>query len=652
MASKTEHQIIIETFFKSKGIKITQKEIKALEKSLKKAQTASAKTSSSLKGLGGLATTAGLAFGAAEILSFAKDSIALAEEQARVESQLEAVITSTGGAAGLTADEVKRLASELQGITNFGDEATIAGQNLLLTFTNIGKDVFPQTTATMQDMSVALGQNLKSSALQLGKALNDPVAGVSALREVGVSFTAEQQNVIKSLAETGQVAEAQKLILEELNKEFGGSAEAARDSSSGIEAMMNAIGDLQEVIGAQAIPTTQRWTDSIRKSVEAWSFVLGEAIPAITAVNNEILAANDASGKSMAEVLGLLTNQEEQRKAVAKVTDRETQAKLINAHQTLANARAQSELNAELAQSQRATSAATARMQGLANAYKTSPQMVKQKRDLEDIRLAHLDRVEAEEQAEKQADRLGSAMSSSLRDAASEMSSIISGAIRPTLDEVWKPPEDAANMDEAARRLATVSTAGFGSEWLNQLNQQFTGMSFWQPIADAMAAGDDAGLKEAANNILTNQVTQLWDKELIKQQVRQQLQQQQMRDAIIQEVQNELGAEGVTASIGVITEAAGDTAAASQEVEASVQNVGETATAVAAVIKSKFEGEALPAILELNRQLKIMTGLLNLVEANANGAAGALNGVGIPGRGGGAGNGAIDQQAALGGAPS
>ena len=142
------------------------------------------------------------------------------------------------------------MASGLQNVTTFGDEAIMGGQSLLLTFKNIGRDVFPQATETMLDMSQALGQDMKSSAIQLGKALNDPITGVTALQRVGVSFTEDQREQIEVLVESGQTMEAQSLILDELSSQFGGSASAAAETYTGqITQLNNTFGDLREQIG-------------------------------------------------------------------------------------------------------------------------------------------------------------------------------------------------------------------------------------------------------------------------------------------------------------------------------------------------------------------------------------------------------------------
>ena len=180
-------------------------------------------------------------------------------EGQQVMAQTEAVLKSTGGAAGVTAKDVEGLAGSLSRMTGVDDEAIQAGENLLLTFTKVrneagkGNDIFNQATRTMLDMSVALGQDTKASAIQLGKALNDPIKGVTALQRVGVSFTAAQKEQIKALVESGDTLGAQKLILQELNTEFGGSAKAAGETLPGQlnkakVAFSNLAGDLLTVL--------------------------------------------------------------------------------------------------------------------------------------------------------------------------------------------------------------------------------------------------------------------------------------------------------------------------------------------------------------------------------------------------------------------
>lgn len=179
-------------------------------------------------------------------------------EQERVTAQLEARLKSTGGAAGFTRDQLLDMARGLQQVTTFGDEAITAMQTVLLTFTQIRGEVFEEATTAILDMSIALGKDLQSSAQQVGKALNDPIQGISQLRESGVQLNAQQQALVRQFVETGDVASAQKIILQELSVEFGNSAKAARDTLGGsLQSLQNAFGDLLEGSGGNVNDATE-----------------------------------------------------------------------------------------------------------------------------------------------------------------------------------------------------------------------------------------------------------------------------------------------------------------------------------------------------------------------------------------------------------
>lgn len=180
--------------------------------------------------------------------------------QERAMAQLRQAFKTTGDTAELSVEKVAAFASELQSVTTFGDEQFIEAASQLKTFTGIIDDEFRRTIELSADLSVRFGQDLKSSVLQLGKALNDPIANLGALGRSGIQFSAAQQKVIKSLAETGRLAEAQKIILAELDVQFGGSARAARNEFGGaLEGLQNTLGDLLEA-DSDSLPAL---TDSV-----------------------------------------------------------------------------------------------------------------------------------------------------------------------------------------------------------------------------------------------------------------------------------------------------------------------------------------------------------------------------------------------------
>lgn len=222
------------------------------KKAMQEANDITAKVSGAVQSfIGNLAANA-VANLVSNVQAFAVESLAAYKEAEQNQAQLNAVLASTQNAAGLTATELNEMAEALMKVTTFDDDAITGAQSLLLTFTKIGKDVFPEATKTVLDMSAALGQDLKSSSIQLGKALNDPIQGVTALRRVGVSFTESQLEQIKVMQQSGDIMGAQKLILNELATEFGGSAEAITNTRSGpIEQLKNQIGDIEEMIGGK-----------------------------------------------------------------------------------------------------------------------------------------------------------------------------------------------------------------------------------------------------------------------------------------------------------------------------------------------------------------------------------------------------------------
>ena len=173
------------------------------------------------------------------------------DQQAKAIAQVEAGLKSTGATVGFTSKQLQQMAADLQTKTIFGDEEILKdATSQLLTFTNIAGDQFSRTQKVALDLATRLDGDLKSASIQLGKALNDPIANLTALSRSGIQFSEDQKAVIKSLTESGRLAEAQTVILDELEKQYGGSAEAAaKAGTGGLKQLANSFGDLQEEFG-------------------------------------------------------------------------------------------------------------------------------------------------------------------------------------------------------------------------------------------------------------------------------------------------------------------------------------------------------------------------------------------------------------------
>lgn len=177
----------------------------------------------------------------------------IAEETSAAEfasAQLNAALKSTRNVAGQSVEALNAHARALAQVSIYDDDAITGAQALLLTFTKLSGDTFPKATQAVLNVATAMGTDLKSAAIQVGKALNDPILGISALARSGIQFTEAQKLMIQQLVESNQLMEAQTIILGELETQFGNSAKAASETFGGaLKKLSNDIGDALTLTG-------------------------------------------------------------------------------------------------------------------------------------------------------------------------------------------------------------------------------------------------------------------------------------------------------------------------------------------------------------------------------------------------------------------
>lgn len=231
-------------------------------------------------------------------------------ENEAASKQTAAAIKSTGGAANVTAGQIESLADSIEKKSGMDALAIQEGQNLLLTFTKIrneagkGNDIFDQTTKIMADVSTAMGTEPKVAAIQLGKALNDPVKGIGALSRVGIQFTEQQKEQIRTLVESGDVMGAQKIILKELETQFGGSAEAAGETFAGRVKILKArFDEFTESLAAKLMPVLMAFMDWVERNWPAISSAFEGLFNALVDVGRVIGAVVIPPLKAMFEFM-------------------------------------------------------------------------------------------------------------------------------------------------------------------------------------------------------------------------------------------------------------------------------------------------------------------------------------------------------------
>jgi hypothetical protein len=272
-----------------KGAKKASKSSKSLRGEMKRLR----KTTQLLAGLSVARAAFGvLSRGFRAVKSVVIDTTRAYDVQIQAEAKLAAVLKATGNAAGFSAKQLKARAGVLQSQTLFGDETIISAQAKLATFRNISGDAFKRATVAVLDMSTVLETDLKSSAIQLGKALNDPIAGITALGRSGVQLTDVQKKMIRTFIDQGQILKAQNIILKELEGEFGGAARAAAAASSGLEQMQNSLGDVAEDVGEVLAPAVKQFAEWVKNNTPT-------AVPTVENVGKIF----DSSGQILGEAV-------------------------------------------------------------------------------------------------------------------------------------------------------------------------------------------------------------------------------------------------------------------------------------------------------------------------------------------------------------
>ncbi len=187
-------------------------------------------------------------------------------------ANLSSTLKATGNAANITANGFFEYANELQAATGVGADQITQGAALLGTFKNIrnevgkGNDIFNRTTVAALDLSKKGFGSLESANKMLGKALNDPIAGITALSRAGVTFTDGQKKTIASLVASGKTLEAQKIILKEVESQVGGTAKAFGETTAGkIERGKRAFEELQKSLAKALLPAIEMFAGLLTK---------------------------------------------------------------------------------------------------------------------------------------------------------------------------------------------------------------------------------------------------------------------------------------------------------------------------------------------------------------------------------------------------
>lgn len=190
-------------------------------------------------------TAIGAVFSSIAVGAVFQKFIAETKQAEQEQAQLQAVLKSTGNAAGYSQERLNQMADAMQQSLGVAAGDVNSAQTVLLAFTNIVGDKLPAALQAAADHAARTGSTIQASAEIMGRALDVPSVGMASLQKQGFKFSESQIEVARELERTGQIAQAQQMVLDSLNESYGGAAAAARDTFGGaLTALQNTINDL------------------------------------------------------------------------------------------------------------------------------------------------------------------------------------------------------------------------------------------------------------------------------------------------------------------------------------------------------------------------------------------------------------------------
>jgi hypothetical protein len=183
---------------------------------------------------------------------------------------LSNVLKTTGAEAWTTKAHLDDVAASLQEMTKYEGDSVTAMQGVLLGFRNITGKEFDHATSAILDMATVMKMDLTSAAQTVGKALDNPALGLDSLSRQGFKFTQQEKDLMKAMQDAGDIAGAQKIILDELDKTYGGAAKSAGELAVNLKVRLkNAQGDVNEEMGRSISEFLKPYREWLLKSANA-----------------------------------------------------------------------------------------------------------------------------------------------------------------------------------------------------------------------------------------------------------------------------------------------------------------------------------------------------------------------------------------------
>ena len=288
--------------------------IKNVESALGGLEKGTSKASGAMHSLGhaaevaiGTMATAITTYGIAAVQNLNREMVKLSVEQSRYQSQTVNLLKNAGMQS--YSKQIEEVISQHSKLTSMDDTSIRKSFNNLIGVTKDYERSLKLLSAA-EDYASALGIDLELATKQVAMALN------------GSTSTLEQNGVVLDTLSMKSMTAAQKMdyLAQQMEKSFGGSAEALRNSTAGIFANFeNQVQNLKTLFGNELTETIAPALEDIANKISAM-IDSGELQPLADAFGNLVTHAISL-GSELGGVIMKLTGVSSSEEAIAKLAD-------------------------------------------------------------------------------------------------------------------------------------------------------------------------------------------------------------------------------------------------------------------------------------------------------------------------------------------
>lgn len=234
------------------------------------------------------------------------------EEAKTEEARLRNVVKQMGiygNAADTVTDRLLSQADALELLTGVDGEVITMTQSMLATFrdlagtANVTGGAFDRATQAAIDLAATGFGEARSNAIMLGKALQDPERGLTALRRTGTLTTDQIDKIKASFEATGDRAKYMDDVLAAVETQVKGTAAA---TANGTTRMGKAFDQLREEIGKPISDQFDRLAQALMEQMPAFKKTAADIGKIISSALDQAVTGNYTQMVNIGEFMGAM----------------------------------------------------------------------------------------------------------------------------------------------------------------------------------------------------------------------------------------------------------------------------------------------------------------------------------------------------------